>query len=46
MNVSAGQRSSDYAQAFFISVDDQGKPKILGSMNAAQWQGILAKAGQ
>ncbi|WP_166359507.1 histidine phosphatase family protein [Pseudomonas akapageensis] len=44
MKVSGGQRSSDYTEAFFISVDELGKPKILGSVNAAAWQRVLAKA--
>lgn len=44
MKISGGQRESDYTEAFFISVDDLGKPKILGSINAAAWQRVLAKA--
>ncbi|WP_422210866.1 histidine phosphatase family protein [Pseudomonas sp.] len=41
LNVPGGQRSSDYASALFVSVAADGKPRILGKMNADQWQRLL-----
>lgn len=41
LNVPGGLRSSDYASALFVSVAANGKPRILGQMNADQWQKLL-----
>ncbi|MNJ41672.1 Lipopolysaccharide core heptose(II)-phosphate phosphatase precursor [compost metagenome] len=41
LNVPGGQRSSDYASALFVSVAANGKPRILGQMNASEWQKLL-----
>ncbi|MEG1041623.1 MAG: histidine phosphatase family protein [Pseudomonas sp.] len=41
LNVPGGLRSSDYASALFISVAANGKPRILGQMNANEWQKLL-----
>ncbi|MFJ1340858.1 histidine phosphatase family protein [Pseudomonas caricapapayae] len=41
LNVPGGLRSSDYASALFVSVAANGKPRILGQMNASQWQKLL-----
>lgn len=40
MGVRAGERSSDYTQAFFVKVDGRHTPKILGSLNAEQWNNL------
>ena len=40
MGVHAADRSSAYAQAFFVRVDGKHAPKILGSMDAAQWKNL------
>jgi hypothetical protein len=41
LKVPGGQRSSDYANALFVSVAANGKARILGQMNASEWQKIL-----
>lgn len=41
LKVPGGQRSSDYASALFVSVAANGKARILGQMNASEWQKIL-----
>jgi phosphohistidine phosphatase SixA len=41
LNVPGGLRASDYASALFVSVGAHGKPRILGQMNASQWQKLL-----
>ncbi|WP_442112093.1 histidine phosphatase family protein [Pseudomonas sp. NUPR-001] len=41
LKVPGGLRSSDYASALFISVAANGKPRILGQMNANEWQKLL-----
>ena len=41
LNVPGGERASDYASALFVSVAANGKPRILGQMNAGQWQKLL-----
>lgn len=41
MNVPGVLRSSDYASALFVSVAANGKARILGQMNASQWQKLL-----
>jgi phosphohistidine phosphatase SixA len=40
MGVRAGSRSSAYTQAVFVQVDGKNKPRIIGSLNAAQWETI------
>lgn len=42
LNVPGGERSSSYASALFVSVGANGKPRILGQMNAPEWQQLLA----
>lgn len=42
LGVPGGQRSSDYAQAVFVSVGANGTPRILGRMNAPEWRKLLA----
>lgn len=42
LNVPGGERSSAYASALFVSVGANGKPRILGQMNAPEWQKLLA----
>lgn len=42
LKVSGGERSSEYASALFISVGANGKPRILGQMNAHEWGKLLA----
>ncbi|AHG40756.1 Ais protein [Pseudomonas syringae CC1557] len=37
VGVPGGERSSDYAEAFFVQVDGSQRPKVLGSLNAEQW---------
>jgi len=40
MGVHAPDRSSDYTQAFFVQVDGRHAPKILGSLDAAEWKNL------
>ncbi|MPS98001.1 MAG: histidine phosphatase family protein [Pseudomonas sp.] len=40
--VAGGERDSGYASALFVSVDSTGKARILGRMNAPDWQRVLA----
>lgn len=42
LNVPGGERDSAYASALFVSVGANGKPRILGQMNAPEWQRLLA----
>lgn len=44
--VVGGERQSGYASALFVSVDGNGKARILGRLNAPDWQRVLASAGQ
>jgi len=44
--VVGGERDSGYASALFVSVDGNGKARILGRLNAPDWQRVLASAGQ
>lgn len=46
LGVPGGERSSGYAEALFVSVGSNGKPRILGKMNAPQWRKLLATVGQ
>lgn len=45
-HVPGGERESGYASALFVSVDGNGKARILGRMNEPDWQRVLASAGQ
>jgi phosphohistidine phosphatase SixA len=38
MGVRAGDRSSAYTQTLFVKMDGKHEPRILGSLNAAQWK--------
>jgi hypothetical protein len=40
MGVRAGDRSSAYTQSIFVKVDGKHEPRILGSLNAAQWKAL------
>ncbi|MFJ4347323.1 histidine phosphatase family protein [Pseudomonas sp. NPDC089401] len=44
--VAGGQRDSNYASALFVSVDGNGKARILGRLNEPDWQRVLASAGK
>lgn len=44
--VPGGERESGYASALFVSVDGNGKARILGRMNEPQWQRVLASTGR
>lgn len=46
LGVPGGERSSGYAEAVFVSVGSNGKPRILGKMNAPQWRKLLATVAQ
>lgn len=46
LKVPGGERSSEYASALFVSMGSNGKPRILGQMNAEYWQNLLAHAGR
>ncbi|QXI39125.1 histidine phosphatase family protein [Pseudomonas xantholysinigenes] len=41
-HVPGGERESGYASALFVSVDGNGKARILGRMNEPDWQRVLA----
>lgn len=45
LNVPGGERSSEYASALFVSMGSNGKARILGQMNAEQWQKLVTRAG-
>ncbi|MDN4498756.1 histidine phosphatase family protein [Pseudomonas mosselii] len=45
-HVPGGERESGYVSALFVSVDGNGKARILGRMNEPDWQRVLASAGQ
>ncbi|MCI3946108.1 histidine phosphatase family protein [Pseudomonas syringae] len=40
IGVPGGERSSDYAEAFFVQMDDHHRPRLLGSLNAEQWANL------
>lgn len=40
LHVQPGERGSEYAEAMLLSVNDQGKPRLLGSLKADQWQAL------
>lgn len=46
LKVPGGERSSEYASALFVSMGSNGKPRILGQMNAEYWQDLVAHAGR
>ncbi|MDM9595941.1 histidine phosphatase family protein [Pseudomonas guariconensis] len=46
LHVLGGERESGYASALFVSVDSNGKARILGRMNEPDWQRVLASAGK
>lgn len=45
-NVVGGERESGYASALFVSVDGNGKARILGRLNEPDWQRVLASAAK
>ncbi|WP_194792298.1 histidine phosphatase family protein [Pseudomonas sp. UFMG81] len=45
-HVPGGERESGYASALFVSVNAQGKARILGRMNEPDWQRVLASSGK
>jgi len=44
--VVGGDRESGYASALFVSVDGNGKARILGRLNEPDWQRVLASTGK
>lgn len=44
--VVGGERESGYASALFVSVDGNGKARILGRLNEPDWQRVLASTGK
>ncbi|MBC3957073.1 lipopolysaccharide core heptose(II)-phosphate phosphatase PmrG [Pseudomonas triticifolii] len=40
MGMPAGERSSEYTQAFFVKMDGKAIPRILGSLSAEQWKSL------
>ena len=44
--VAGGERESNYASALFVSVDANGKARILGRLNESDWQRVLASVGK
>lgn len=46
LKVPGGERSSEYASALFVSMNRDGKARILGQMNANQWRNVVASAGK
>ncbi|MCR8718710.1 histidine phosphatase family protein, partial [Pseudomonas syringae] len=43
LGVPGGERSSEYAQAFFVQMDGSHRPKVLGSLNAGQWVNLSSE---
>ena len=43
MGVSAGERSSAYAEAFFVRIDGSGKAELLGSLIAGRWNALTGE---
>lgn len=46
LKVPGGERSSEYASALFVSMNNDGKARILGQMNANEWRKVVASAGK
>lgn len=46
LKVPGGERAADYASALFVSMNSEGKARILGQMNADQWRNVVASAGK
>lgn len=46
LHVPGGERESGYASALFVSVGSDGKARILGRLNAPDWQRVLATTEQ
>ena len=46
LKVPGGERSSEYASALFVSMNRDGKARILGQMNANEWRKVVASAGK
>lgn len=44
MGVRAGMRSSDYAEAVFVRIDGLHPPRIIGSLDAKQWNDLGTEA--
>ncbi|MBF8670405.1 histidine phosphatase family protein [Pseudomonas putida] len=44
--VAGGERESGYASALFVSVNSNGKARILGRLNEPDWQRVLASAAR
>ncbi|MFA7902451.1 histidine phosphatase family protein [Pseudomonas aeruginosa] len=45
-SVAGDEQDSGYASALFVSVDDNGKARILGRLNEPAWQRVLASAAR
>ncbi|WP_257110928.1 histidine phosphatase family protein [Pseudomonas ficuserectae] len=43
VGVIGGERSSEYAQAFFVQMDGTHRPKILGSLTSGQWANLSSE---
>jgi len=46
LKVPGNERGAGYASALFVSMDKQGKARILGQMNANEWRKVVASAGK
>ena len=42
LKVPGGERSSEYASALFVSMNSDGKARILGQLNANEWRNVVA----
>ncbi|MFJ4346255.1 histidine phosphatase family protein [Pseudomonas sp. NPDC089401] len=46
LGVAGGDRDPGYASALFIRTDSNGKPRLLGQLNANQWRTLISQAGK
>lgn len=46
LGVPKGNGTAGYASALFISADSHGKARLLGQLNASQWQTLVSTAGK
>ncbi|MFT0519253.1 histidine phosphatase family protein [Pseudomonas faucium] len=46
LDVPGGQRDSGYASALFVTKGSDGKPHILGQLNAKQWRELVSVTGK
>ncbi|MNG94899.1 Lipopolysaccharide core heptose(II)-phosphate phosphatase precursor [compost metagenome] len=46
LGVSGGARGAGYASALFVAMGADGEPRLLGQLNASQWQTLVSSTGK